>query len=224
MHVGMPIEEAPRALDARHGTGDSRPCARSGLQQLLERLVGQAGEPGEPLAAPEERPQPPGKGDDHVAVGHRFKDLLRDEPAEGRLALRVTGGAEAALLTRERKQVLVPAMGAADAGEAMSQNPTALKALQGAGNHSPEGTEPRGVAVVVHAEEGVRMLGDQLPERRGLGFTGAIDGPVLGGSRGVRRLARYDSEGAGHRRTPPIGHAESREAIVLPHKVPSVSG
>jgi hypothetical protein len=59
MHVGMPIEEAPRALDARHGTGDSRPCARSGLQQLLERLVGQAGEPGEPLAAPEERPQPP---------------------------------------------------------------------------------------------------------------------------------------------------------------------
>jgi len=118
----------------------------------------------------------------------------------------------------------VAAVGAPDAGEAMSQNPTALKALQGAGNHSPEGTEPRGVAVVVHAEEGVRMLGDQLPERRGLGFTGAIDGPVLGGSRGVRRLARYDSEGAGHRRTPPIGHAESREAIVLPHKVPSVSG
>jgi hypothetical protein len=101
MHVGMPIEEAPRALDARHGTGDSRPCARSGLQQLLERLVGQAGEPGEPLAAPEERPQPPRERDDNVAVGDGFQDLLGDEIAKGRLALRVAGGVQAALLARE---------------------------------------------------------------------------------------------------------------------------
>ena len=123
MHMGMPIEEAPRALDARHGTGDCPPCARSGLQQLLERFVGQAGEPRKSLPAAKERPQPPRERDDHVAVGHRFKDLLRDELAKGRLALRVAGGAEAALLARERKQILVPAIGASDAGEAMGQNP-----------------------------------------------------------------------------------------------------
>ena len=58
-----------------------------------------------------------------MAVGHRFKDLLRDELAKGRLPLGVTGGTKAALLTRDRKQVLVAAIGAADAGEAMSQHP-----------------------------------------------------------------------------------------------------
>jgi hypothetical protein len=58
-----------------------------------------------------------------VAVGHRFKDLLRDELATRRLPFRVTGGTKAALFTRDRKQVLVAAIGAADAGEAMSQHP-----------------------------------------------------------------------------------------------------
>lgn len=47
-----------------------------------------------------------------MAVGHRFKDILGDEFAEGRLALRVTGGAEAALLAREREQILLAAVGA----------------------------------------------------------------------------------------------------------------
>jgi hypothetical protein len=69
-----------------------------------------------------------------VAVGDRFKDLLGDELAERRLPLRVTGGTKAALLTREREQVLVPAIGASDTGEAMGQNPAALEALQGAGD------------------------------------------------------------------------------------------
>jgi hypothetical protein len=115
-------------------------------------------------------------------------------------------------------------MGASDTGEAMGQNPAALEALQGAGNDSPEGTVPWGIAVVVQVEEGVRVVCNQLPERRGLGFAGTINRPALGGSPGVRGLPREDGEGAGHRRTPPLGHAESREAIVLPHKVPSVSG
>ena len=61
-----------------------------------------------------------------MAVGDGFQDLLGDEIAKGRLALRVAGGTKTALLARERKQVLVAAIGAADAGEAMSQNPTAL--------------------------------------------------------------------------------------------------
>jgi hypothetical protein len=149
MHVGMPVEEAPSALHAGDSSGDRRAGSRRRLEQVLDRFVGQSGEPGQPFPAAKERPQPPRQRDNHVAVGHRFKDLLRDELAKGRLPLCVTGGTKAALLIRARKQVLVAAIGTADAGEAMSQNPTALKALQDAGNHSPEGTEPRGVAVVV---------------------------------------------------------------------------
>ncbi len=51
MHVGMPIEEAPSTLQARHGSGDRRARPRCGLEEVLDRLVGQAGEPGQPFPA-----------------------------------------------------------------------------------------------------------------------------------------------------------------------------
>ena len=50
--------------------------------------------------------------------GHRFQDLLGDELAEGHLALGVTGGAKAALLARERQEIFVLAVRAANAGKA----------------------------------------------------------------------------------------------------------
>jgi hypothetical protein len=85
-----------------------------------------------------------------VAVRDGFQDLLGDELAKCYLPLRVTGGTKAALLAREREQVLVPTVGASDTGEAMGQNPAALEALQGAGDDSPERAIPGRVAVVVH--------------------------------------------------------------------------
>lgn len=102
----------------------------------------------------------------------------------------------------------MPAIGASDAGEAMGQNPAALETLQGAGDDSPEGTVSRGVAIVVRLEEGLRVVRNQLPERRGFGFAGAIGRRALGGSRGFRRLARYDSKGARHHRTAPLDARE----------------
>jgi hypothetical protein len=107
-------------------------------------------------------------------------------------------GAETALLAREGEQVLVPALGASDTGEAMGQNPAALEALQGAGDDTPERAIPGRVAVVIQVEEGLGVVRDQLPERRGLGFTGAIGRRALGGSPSVRGLPREDGEGAGH--------------------------
>lgn len=86
-------------------------------------------------------------------MGDRFQDLLGDELAEGCLPLRMAGGTETTLLARERQQVLVPTVGAADPGEAMSENPAALETLQGAGDDRPEGTVPGCVAVVVQVEE-----------------------------------------------------------------------
>jgi hypothetical protein len=65
-----------------------------------------------------------------------FKNLFGDEFAEGGLALGVTRGTEAALLAREREQVLVAAVGAPDAGKAIRQNPASVEALQGAGDDS----------------------------------------------------------------------------------------
>lgn len=65
-------------------------------------------------------------------------------------------------------------------GEAPSERATPVEALQGAGNDGPEGAVSRGVAVVAHLEEGVRVVRDQLPERRRLGFASTIGRPALG--------------------------------------------
>ena len=100
--------------------------------------------------------------------------------------------------TKDRADFLARLAALADAGEAMGQKPAALEALQGAGNDSPEGTVPWGIAVVVQVEEGVRVVCNQLPERRGLGFAGAIGRRAVGGSHVFPRLPREDGEAAGH--------------------------
>ena len=107
-------------------------------------------------------------------------------------------GAETALLAREGEQVLVPTLGASDTGEAMGQNSAAVEALQGAGDDRPERAIPGRVALVVQVEEGLGVVRDQWPERRGFGFAGAIERRALGGSRVFPRLPREDGEAAGH--------------------------
>ena len=87
--MGMPIQEIASALQARDGAWDRRVRPRCGLEQLLERFVGQAGESGQPLPAAEEGLQTPREREDHVAVGNGFQDLVRDELAKGRLPLRM---------------------------------------------------------------------------------------------------------------------------------------
>ena len=98
MHVGMPIQEIAGALEARDSARNGCLGPRCGLEQLLERFVGQAGESGQSLPAAEEGPQAPREREDHVAVGNGFQDLFGDELAKGRLPLRMARGAETALL------------------------------------------------------------------------------------------------------------------------------
>jgi hypothetical protein len=98
----MPVEQVPSTLKAGHRTRDGRPAADGGLQQLLDRLIGDAGEPAEPFPPPaKEGAQASRERQDDVPVWHRFQDLLGHELAEGHLALRVAGGVQAALLARE---------------------------------------------------------------------------------------------------------------------------
>ncbi len=165
MHVGMPVQEIPGTLQAGHPAGNGGAGSRGGLEEILDRLIGQAGEAGEPLPRTEERPETPRQGDDDVAVRHRFEDLLGDELTEGRLALGVAGGAEAAFLAREGEQVLVAAVRTANAGKPPGENPTPVEALQRAGDDGPEGAVSWGIAVVVHVKESVRVVCDKLPER-----------------------------------------------------------
>lgn len=167
MHMGMPVQEIPRTLETGHPARDGRAASRGGLEEIFDSLVGQAGQAGEALAPTEEWPQAPRQGDDDMAMRHRRQDLLSDELAEGRLALGVTGGAEAALLAREREQILMAAVGAPDPGKAPGQHPTPVETLQGAGDDGPQGAVSRGIAVVVYVKEGVSMMRGKLPEGRG---------------------------------------------------------
>jgi hypothetical protein len=204
MHMGVPAQEIPRALETGHGPRDGGAGSRGGLEEILDRLVGQAGQAGEALPPTEVRSETPRQRGDDVAVRHRFEDLVADELAEGRLALGVTGGAETALFTREREQVLMAAVRAAHAGKPPGEDSTPLEALQGAGDNGPEGTASRGITVVVHIKEGVRVVCNKLPEWRGFGPARAINRRAFGGSRGVRRLTRENGESTGHRRTTPF--------------------
>ena len=78
------------------------------------------------------------------------------------------------------------AVGAPDPGKAPGEHPTPVKALQGAGDDGPEGAVARGMAVVVHVKEGVRVVCDKLPEWRGFGLARTINRRVVGGSPGAR--------------------------------------
>jgi hypothetical protein len=77
--VGMPIQEIAGALEARNGARNARVASRCGLEQLLERLVGETGESGQSLPAAEEGPQAAREREDHVTMGDGFQDLPRDD-------------------------------------------------------------------------------------------------------------------------------------------------
>jgi len=58
MHVGMPIREIAGTLQARDGAGNGCVGPPGGLEQLLERVVRQSGEPRKSLAAAGKRALP----------------------------------------------------------------------------------------------------------------------------------------------------------------------
>lgn len=123
MHVGMSVQEIPGTLQARDGARNGGAGSCGDLEKILDSLIRQPGVPGEALATAEERPEAPWQRYDGVAMGHCRQALLADELAEGRLALGMAGGTEAALLAREREEVLVAALGAADADKAQASSP-----------------------------------------------------------------------------------------------------
>jgi len=62
----MPVQEIPGTLQARHGAGNGGAGSRGGLEEIRDRLIGQAGEV---LPPAEEWPEAPRQRDDDVAMG-----------------------------------------------------------------------------------------------------------------------------------------------------------
>lgn len=127
---------------------------------------------------------------------NRFEDLLGAELPEGRLALGVAGGTEAALLARAGEQGTRGGRRDSERGRSHGLEPHSAQSSPGREGRPPGAGR---IAVVVQVEEGVRVVRDQLPEWRGVGFAGAIGRRALGGSPGDRGLLREDGQGARHR-------------------------
>jgi hypothetical protein len=125
----MPVQEIPGTLHGDYSSGDRGAPPDCGLEEVLDRLVCQADQPGEACPPTEEMSETLRERDDHVTMRDGFKNLLGDEFVKGDLALSVTGGAEAAFLARGGEQILVAAVRAADAGKAPGEYPTPVEAV-----------------------------------------------------------------------------------------------
>jgi hypothetical protein len=105
----------------------------------------------------------------------REKDGLGEQGPEELDLLLVAGGAEPASLTGEGEQVVLLAVIAADAGEAVFQVPAVQELVHHLGDDGPQVAVAGLVAFLVDRLKAVEMPGEALPEWRCLGLPGTIN-------------------------------------------------
>ena len=124
----------------------------------------------------EDSAQDAGDGEDELAVRDFVADGGGDPVAGGADAALVAGGAEVAALAGEGEEAFVAAIRALEAGEAGGEVATAEKGLDGGDGGGRERAEGFAVMFLVVGEEVVPAVVDELPEGRGAGMTGLVDG------------------------------------------------
>ena len=146
-----------------------------GAQVREQALVGDAAVVLEQCAVEAEvRAQHLGDAEGEVTVRDREQDRLREQRAEKLDLLLVAGGAEPAPLAGEGEQVLVLAVVAPDAGEAVFQVATVQKLVNDLGDDRAQEPVAGLETLFVGGKKGVEVPGQALPERRGAGFAGAV--------------------------------------------------
>ena len=177
MEVGVVDEVVSEGVDGGDGSNFAIRQAEAGAEGVLEGGGGGVKEEGEEVAAfAEDATQDPGDGEDELAVRDFVADGGGDPVAGGADAALVAGGAEVAALAGEGEEAFVAAIRALEAGEAGGEVATAEKGLDtgdGGGRERPEGFA---VVFLVVGEEVIPAVVDKLPEGRGAGPTGLVDG------------------------------------------------
>ena len=117
-----------------------------------------------------------GDGEDELAV----RDFVADgggDPIGGLAdAALVAGGAEVAAFAGEGEEAFVAAVGAVEAKETGGEVAAAEEVADGGEDVGPERAEGGAVVFLVAGEEGVPGGGEELPEGRGAGAAGLVDG------------------------------------------------
>lgn|GEM_PF-1112669 len=170
-------EVVTKGVEGGDGSDAALREVESGAEGVLEGVDGGMKENGEELAAfAEDAAQDTGDGEDELAVGDFVTDGGGDPVTGGADAALVAGGAEVAALAGEGEEAFVAAIRALEPGEAGGEVTAAEKGLDGADGGGWKRAEGFAVFRFVVCEEVIPAMVDELPEGRGTGTAGLIDG------------------------------------------------
>ena len=173
----VPGDFLSESVDGGDGTEFPVGQLESDAEGVAEGFGGGMEEVGEELAAfAEDATEDLGDGEDKLAVGNFVADGGGD-PIAGRAdAALVARGAEVAALAGEGEESFVAAVRALESGEAGGEVATAEEGFDGGGGDRVERAEILAVPFFVVGEEFFPAVVDELPEWRGAGAAGLVNG------------------------------------------------
>ena len=178
-YVQMRVEYqvVAKAVDCRNGRDAAVWQVEAGAEGVAEGFGGGVEEDREQLAAfAKDAAEHARHGEHELAVGYLAADVVGDPVAGGEGAALVAGGTEIATFAGEGHELFVAAVGALEAGEATGQVTAAQEGLDGGDGGGAERTEGLPVVLFVVGEEVGPAVLDELPEGRGTGAAGLVDG------------------------------------------------
>ena len=175
--VRVEDEVVSKGVEGGDGSDAALREVESGAEGVLEGVDGGVKENGEePAAFAKDAAQDAGDGEDELAVRDFVADGGCDPFAGGADAALVAGGAEVAALAGEGEEAFVAAVRALKAGESGGEVAAAEEGLDGGDGGGRERAEGFAVVRFVVCEEVIPAVVNQLPEGRGAGTAGLVDG------------------------------------------------
>lgn len=175
--VGMEDEVVTEGLDGGDGGELAVGEVEAGAEPIAQGFDGGAEKQVEEVASlAEDAAQGPGHGEDELAVGDVVAEGVADPVASGADAALMAGGAEVATLAGKGEELFVAAIGALKAGETSGEVTAAVEAIDDGDGIAAEGSVDPAMAVLVGGEEFAPGVVDDLPQGRGAGPAGTVDG------------------------------------------------
>lgn len=177
VEVGVEDEVVAEGVDGGDGSEFALGEVEADAEVIAEAFGGGAEQDGEVRAAfAEDVAEDLGDGEDELTVGDIVADGAGDPIAGASDAALMARGAEVAGLAGEGEKTLVAAVGALKSGEAGGEIAAAEEGLDGGDGLRAQRTEGLAVAGFVLGEKVVPAVMDELPEGRGTGTAGLVDG------------------------------------------------
>ena len=173
----VPGDLLSESVDGGDGTEFPVGQLESDAEGVAEGFGGGMEEVGEELAAfAKDAAEDLGDGEHELAVGHFVADGGGDPVAGGADTALMAGRAEVAALAGEGEEAFVAAVRALESGEAGGEVAAAEEGFDGCGSGGVERAEILAVFGFVIGDEFVPAVVDELPEWRGAGAAGLVDG------------------------------------------------